>query len=133
MFLLDSNVCIQYANGTSESVVRNFVKQPSEEIALCSIVKAELLFGARRNQQVEKKLLRWKRFFTRLQSLPFDDSCAETYSKVRRELGRQGNIIGPNDLLIASIALTHHATLVTNNTREFSRVSNLRLEDWQAR
>ncbi len=98
---------------------------------MCSVVKAELLFGARRSQRVEENLLRYRSFFDSLQSFPFDDDCAEEYSLVRSELSRRGNLIGHNDLLIAAIALTHHATLVTHNTREFSRVSNLRLEDWQ--
>ena len=131
MFLLDSNVCIQYINGTSESVVRNMVSQPWKNLAVCSVVRAELLFGARRSLRVEENLLRYRKFLDPLHSFPFDDNCAEEYSRVRSELSRQGSLIGPNDLLIASIALAHDATLVTNNTREFKRVQNLRLEDWQ--
>lgn len=100
-------------------------------MAVCSIVKAELLYGARHSRQVEKNLLRYRRFLTPLKSLPFDDDCAEEYAWIRSDLSRKGNLIGPNDLLIAAIALTHNAILVTNNTREFSRVRNLRLEDWQ--
>lgn len=133
MFLLDSNVCIQFINGTSIDVAKNFRKQPPTEIAVCSVVRAELLYGARRSQRVEENLLRYRRFLKPLQSLPFDDDCAEEYSWVRNELSRQGNLIGPNDLLIAAIALAHNVILVTNNTREFSRVRNLRLEDWQER
>ena len=55
----------------------------------------------------------------------------ETYGQVRTHLERAGTPIGPNDLMIASIALTHNLTLVTHNTREFSRVPDLRIEDWE--
>jgi tRNA(fMet)-specific endonuclease VapC len=65
-------------------------------------------------------------------SLPFDDASAEVYGRIRAQLGAQGNLIGPNDLLIASIALANNLTLVTHNTREFSRIPELRIEDWVA-
>ena len=109
------------------------VSQPWKNLAVCSVVKAELLFGARRSQRVEENLLRYRKFLDPLHSFPFDDDCAEEYSRIRSELSCKGNLIGPNDLLIASIAVAHDATLVTNNTKEFSRVRNLRLEDWQER
>ena len=65
-------------------------------------------------------------------SLPFDDRCAEAYGRIRARLAEVGSIIGPNDLLIASIAVVHGATLVTHNVREFSRVEGLAYEDWEA-
>jgi tRNA(fMet)-specific endonuclease VapC len=53
------------------------------------------------------------------------------YSLIRADLAAKGTPIGPNDLMIASIALAHDLTLVTHNTSEFSRVPGLRIEDWQ--
>ena len=64
-------------------------------------------------------------------SLPFDDAAAEAYGRLRAELARRGMPIGPNDLMIAAIALAYGFTLVTHNTSEFSRVPGLRLEDWE--
>jgi tRNA(fMet)-specific endonuclease VapC len=64
-------------------------------------------------------------------SLPFDDPAAEQYGRVREQLASAGMPIGPNDLLIASIALANGLTLVTHNTTEFSRVPGLAIEDWQ--
>jgi tRNA(fMet)-specific endonuclease VapC len=64
-------------------------------------------------------------------SLPFDDAAAEEYGKVRAHLAVLGTPIGPNDLMIATIALANAVTLVTNNTSEFSRVPGLSIEDWQ--
>ena len=132
MYLLDTNTCIQFMNGTSPAVKRHFQQCSPSEIAVCSVVKAELLFGARHSQRVEANLQRLKLFFAPLQSLPFDDRCAEEYAQIRADLTRQGKLIGPNDLLIAAIARAHDAVLVTNNTNEFERVANLRLTDWQA-
>lgn len=64
-------------------------------------------------------------------SLPFDDEAAELYGENRHHLALLGTPIGPNDMMIASIALANHLILVTHNTREFSRVPGLKLEDWQ--
>ncbi len=131
MYLLDTNACIQFLNGTSETLKSHFKQNASSGIALCSIVKAELLFGARHSQRVEANLLRIKQFSAPLTSLVFDDRCAEEYAQIRADLSCQGKIIGANDMLIASIARAHDAVLITNNTGEFSRITNLRIEDWQ--
>ncbi|HFE36985.1 MAG TPA: type II toxin-antitoxin system VapC family toxin [Gammaproteobacteria bacterium] len=131
MYLLDTNACIQFLNGTSEKIKENFQQHAPTEIAICSIVKAELLFGARHSQYIERNLLKLKHFFTPFNSLAFDDYCAEEYAQIRADLSRQGKMIGPNDLMIAAIARTYDAVLVTNNSGEFSRVANLRMEDWQ--
>jgi tRNA(fMet)-specific endonuclease VapC len=65
-------------------------------------------------------------------SFPFDDHAADEYGRLRAQLARQGTPIGPNDLMIASIALAHRTTLVTHNTHEFSRVPGLPIVDWEA-
>jgi tRNA(fMet)-specific endonuclease VapC len=81
---------------------------------------------------VDANLQRLRLFFSPLASLPFDDRCVETYAMIRTDLAAQGKLIGPNDLMIAAIARTHQATLVTRNVSEFGRVAGLQLEDWQA-
>lgn len=130
MYLLDTNTCIHFLNGGSTKVRQQLQDQTPSEIALCSVVKAKLLYGARNSQKVEANLQRLKQFFAPLSSLPFDDRCAEEYAQIRADLTRQGKLIGPNDLMIAAIARAHDAILVTNNTAEFQRVANLRLVDW---
>jgi tRNA(fMet)-specific endonuclease VapC len=63
--------------------------------------------------------------------LPFDDLCAEHYGIIRADLAAQGTPTGNNDTLIAAIARAHDAVLVTHNTKEFGRITGLRLQDWQ--
>ena len=131
MYLLDSNVCIHLLNERHTEIEKNFRLRSPSDIALCSIVKAELLFGARYSQRVNANLKRLKQFFAPLASLPFDDRCAEEYGQIRADLTAQGKLIGPNDMLIAATARAYDAILVTHNTNEFGRITALRLEDWE--
>ncbi len=131
MFVLDSNVCIRLLNQTHAGIAERFRRLPANEIALCSIVKAELLYGARRSRRVEENLHVLRVFFGPLTSLPFDDRCAVEAAQIRADLASQGTPIGPHDILIAATARAHDAVLVTHNTREFARVTGLRLEDWE--
>ncbi len=131
MFLLDTNICIHLLNEKHIGIEKNFRSHSPAEISLCSIVKAELLFGARHSQRVSANLQRLKQFFAPLASLPFDDRCAEEYAQIRADLSAQGKIIGPNDMLIAGIARANNATLVTHNVGEFSRIVGIKIEDWE--
>lgn len=131
MFLLDTNVCIHLLNGQHSSIHDKFMQTTPSEIVLCSVVKAELIFGARYSAKVEDNLLLLKKFFAPLNSLPFDDRAAEEYGVIRADLSKQGKIIGPNDLMIASIVKAFDVTLVSHNTKEFSRITGLRLTNWQ--
>jgi tRNA(fMet)-specific endonuclease VapC len=112
-YLLDTNVCIRYLNGRSEGVRQQLTQKKPEEIVLCSIVKAELFYGALKSRKPESNLKKQRRFVERFASLPFNDEAAETYSQVRADLEKIGKPIGPNDLLIAAIALANEVTLVT--------------------
>lgn len=132
MYLLDSNVCIHLLNRKRPGIQQHFQQHSPGEIALCSIVKAELLYGARHSQRVEANLQLLARFFAPLVSLPFDDRCAEETGLIRADLAGQGSPIGPNDLLIAATARAHDAVLITHNSGEFARVTGLRMEDWEA-
>lgn len=131
IYLLDTNVCIRLLNARPPAVLKHFRKHLPIDIALCSVVKAELLYGARRSQRSESNLQLLRAFFAPLQSLPFDDECAGHTGQIHADLLNQGKPIGPNDTLIAAIARAHDATLVTNNTGQFGRVAGLRMEDWE--
>jgi len=132
MYLLDTNVCINLLNNQQPEIEKKFRSLSPSEIALCSIVKAELFFGARNSNRIDANLQRLHFFFAPLQSLAFNDLCADEYGLIRTDLQAQGKLIGPNDLLIAAIARTHQAILVTHNTKGFNRISGLRLDDWES-
>ena len=131
IYLLDTNVCIHLINQRHRAILKRFRTHVPGDIALCSVVRAELLTVARRSGRIEANLQLLKAFFAPLQSLPFDDDCAEHYSQIHADLLNQGTPIGPNDTLIAAIARAHGATLVTHNMREFGRVAGLKMEDWE--
>lgn len=131
-FLLDTNVCIDYLRGKAVGVRKRMGSLLPGDIVLCSIVKAELFYGAMKSANPPMALAKQQPFVSPFASLPFDDSAAEQYGRLRAALEKQSALIGPNDLLIASIALANNVTLVTHNTDEFSRVPGLQMEDWQA-
>jgi tRNA(fMet)-specific endonuclease VapC len=129
--LLDTNTCIHYLNGTSESIREHVEEAGPGNIVLCSVVKAELFYGALKSRKAKRNLKRLTRFVNRFPSLPFDDQAARVYGRIRARLAKAGMLIGPNDLMIAAIAMARGTAVVTHNTQEFSRVKNLTLEDWQ--
>ncbi len=100
------------------------------QIFSCGVVRAELMFGARKSQRVDANLEGYERLLRPFESLPFDDEAANHYGLIRALLERAGTPIGNNDLLIAAIALRGDFILVTRNHREFSRVPGLRVEVW---
>ena len=129
-FLLDTNVCVAYLNGSDAALRDRLLAARPDEVHLCSVVKAELLYGARNSARVEENLGRLRTLFDVLMSLPFGDDAAEQYGILRTQLRREGRLIGSNDLLIAAIALAADLTLVTRNQAEFRRVPGLRLAVW---
>ena len=131
MFLLDTNACIRILNGSSPPLVSRLREHDPGDIRLCSIVKGELYYGARRSSRVEDNLRLLEAFFEPLLCLSFDDLCAEHYGLIRGDLEAAGHPIGPNDLMIAATARAHDLVLVTHNTREFGRVVGLRMQDWE--
>jgi tRNA(fMet)-specific endonuclease VapC len=130
-YLIDSNVCVIYLNGKSPLLQQRLNSTPVDEIIVCSIVKGELFYGSRRSNNLAKSLQIQQDFLAQFISLPFDDTAAVVYGRIRAELAKAGTPIGPNDLQIAAIAIANDLTLVTHNTREFSRVNGLKLEDWE--
>lgn len=132
IYLLDTNACIRYLNGRAAGIRSRLESLAPEDVALCSVVKAELYYGAARTRDPARTLAQITSFMSPLASLPFDDFCAEAYGRIRAQLEQAATPIGPNDMMIAAIAVTHNLTLVTHNTREFERVAGLMFTDWEA-
>jgi tRNA(fMet)-specific endonuclease VapC len=131
IYLLDTNTCIAYLRGRSARVAQALREAQPEDIALCAVVVAELFEGAHRSVQREHNLARVAEFVTRFIILPFDIAAAEIAGQLGADLAARGTPIGAHDLQIAAIALANDLTLVTHNTREFSRLTGLQLEDWE--
>ncbi len=131
MYLLDTNACIRLLNGSSPSLAERLRREGPRQVRLCSVVKAELLFGASKSARVRENHRVLTAFFAPFRCLPFDEPAAVQYGEIRAHLEKAGTPIGPNDLLIASISRANDLTLVTHNTREFSRVPGLGVEDWE--
>jgi tRNA(fMet)-specific endonuclease VapC len=133
IYLLDSNAWILYMRQTDPQLVRKVQSQPRGDVGLCSVVLGELYYGAFHSSPAQQA--RHLNLVVQLRNLfpsaPFDDASAEIYGRIRADLAAKGMLIGPNDLMITAIALTHGLIVVTHNTAEFSRVAGLTLEDWQ--
>ncbi len=130
-YLLDTNVCVRFLNGESELLRQQFLRTDRQDIAVCSVVKAELFYGAMRSNDPTSAWARQRRFLEEFVSLPLDDFAALIAGRVHAQLANAGTPIGIHDLLIAAIALANNLILVTHNTREFERVEDLEIEDWE--
>lgn len=130
-YLLDTNVCIVYLKGRNLNLKQKLDAVPIQEIAVCSVVKAELCFGSMKSANPERNFALQQAFLAQFVSLSFDDLAATNFGTIRAQLETRGISIGGYDLQIAAIALANNLTLVTHNTREFERVQGLQLEDWE--
>jgi tRNA(fMet)-specific endonuclease VapC len=128
-YLLDTNIWIALAKGEAHAK-EMFDRAGITNIVTCSVVRAELMYGARKSHQADRNLRGFRRLLEFCPSLPFDDLAADHYGELRATLEKTGSVIGGNDLMIASIALAHGVVLVTRDVREFERVAGLRLDGW---
>jgi tRNA(fMet)-specific endonuclease VapC len=131
IYLLDTNVCIVYLKGQNSHLKQKLDNILLSEIAVCSVVKGELFYGSLRSANPERNLRLQQEFLSQFLSLPFDDQSAVVFGEIRAQLAAKGTPIGAYDLQIAAIALANNLILVTHNTKEFSRIPQLQLEDWE--
>lgn len=128
--LLDTNICIGIINGKEPELRRKIKSMNKGDVVICSVVKAELLYGVKKSQQRAKNEHRLGVFFSQVQSLPFDDDSADQYGSLRALLEQAGITVGANDLMIAAIAQQHRLAVVTRNEREFGMIPTLKIEIW---
>ena len=131
-YLLDTNACISYINGQAPSLRDIFHSKAFSDIVVSSITKAEMYYGSQKSQTPERSRTEQEGFFQIIDCLPFDDDAAEEYGSIRAYLERRGTPVGPHDMLIAAIARANGLVVVTHNTKEFSRIPGLNIEDWEA-
>jgi len=129
MFLLDTNTLIYFFKGQGK-VAEHLFALPPGDVAISSVSLYEIEVGIAKSAQPARRRKQFDAFLEVVSLLPFDRSAARAAATVRVDLERRGLPIGPLDNLIAGVALAHRATLVTRNTREFSRLPNLAVMDW---
>ena len=129
-YLLDTNICIEVIRQRGGRALERLRTCAVGGVGISAITLAELMHGAEKSAWPERNRAAVYRFSAPLEILPFDDGCAAAYGRIRAGLERQGDIIGPMDLLIAAHALCVEAVLITGNEREFRRVEGLRVEIW---
>jgi tRNA(fMet)-specific endonuclease VapC len=130
MYLLDTNICIYAIKKKSEDLLEKLSRNLENGILISSLTVAELEFGVSNSQFPEKNRFSLLEFLSIFTILDFRETDAIPYGEIKTYLRKKGTIIGPIDLLLAAQALSNDLVLVTNNTKEFSRIENLKIEDW---
>ncbi len=130
-YLLDTDTCI-YALKQRQPVLDILLSKRRVDVALSAITEAELRTGAAKSSAPMRTLEKLHNFLAPIQILAFDSVDAMAYAKLRSQLEKKGQPIGPMDMLIAAQALVRSLILVTNNQREFKRVGRLQLANWAA-
>jgi len=129
-YLLDTNICIYLIKHSPTAVFKRFQKLRVGEVGISAITFCELQFGVANSSKPEKNQLALMEFLAPLEILDFPSAAGVVYGEVRAQLRRKGTPIGNFDLLIGAHAVHAGLTLVTNNTKEFKRIPNLKLENW---
>ena len=129
-FLLDTNICIYIIKNKYLDIVKKMEKVGIENIGVSSITIAEMEYGISKSTKPNESESKLYEFLVPFTVLDFNVSAARYYGKIRNELNRKGTPIGTMDLLIASIAIANRLKIVTNNEKEFERISGLRIENW---
>jgi tRNA(fMet)-specific endonuclease VapC len=130
-YLLDTNICIYVINENPEKVLRRFVQYPVSEFGISSITHAELQYGVEKSRQRAQNQKALDEFLLPITILPFyGRDIMVRYGEIRAFLEAAGKTIGPLDTLIAAHALALNLTIVSNNIKEFSRIPELKCENW---
>ena len=129
-YLVDTGVFSLMVKGQDASINTRLQTLAKGEAMLSVITAGEFYYGVARAPVSKLRDQRAQRLLDFFGLLPLDAEVAASYGTVRADLRRAGTPIGPNDLWLAAQALAHGLTMVTRNTREFQRVSGLKVEDW---
>ena len=129
-YMLDTNICIYAIKHKPEIVFQRLQAIDPEDVCVSAVTYAELVHGVEKSAAVEKNRLALSMLLANIEILDFDVDAADCYGKIRADLEKKGTPIGPLDMMIAGHAQSLGYTVVTNNEKEFSRVSNLKIENW---
>ena len=129
-YLLDTNICIYIIKKKPAEVFEKFRNLTIGDVGISSITLAELQYGIEKSSNSDKNREALEKFLTPIEIIDYDYDATVEYGKIRVELEKKGIPIGSLDMLIASHAKSLDVILVTNNVREFQRISGLRIENW---
>ena len=129
-YLIDTNLCVHVMRGKDTKLLGTFNRH-AEQICISSIVLAELTYGAENSARVAQNLDAIEKFTARLAVVAFDSEAARHFGRIKVAL--KAAPIGPLDMLIAAHARSANFIVVTDNVGEFSRVPDLRVENWVSR
>lgn len=129
-YFLDTNIIIYALKNSYSKIKDHFLQVPSTSIVIPSIVLAEIEYGARKCKDYQKTIQKYQAFTGNFISVSFDDKAIKEYGLIRSSLEKKGEVIGANDLMIAAIVKASNGILITHNTKEFSKIEGLRIEDW---
>ena len=128
--MLDTNICIYAIKHKPQTVFLRLQEIDPQDVCISSVTYAELVYGVEKSNAVQNNRIALTMLLANIDILNFDVRAADEYGKIRADLERKGTPIGPLDMMIAGHAKSAGCILVTNNTREFSRVAGLKLENW---
>ncbi len=129
-FMLDTDTCSYIMKRSHPLLLKRLQVMDVKDVCMSVITKAELLYGVEVSPRRAQDADALAAFMPYVEALAFADDAALHYAEIRADLKKRGALIGANDLLIAAHARGLGLTLVTNNTAEFERVKNLKLENW---
>ena len=129
-YMLDTNICIYAIKHKPEKVFQKLQTVDPQDVCVSSVTYAELVHGVEKSAAVEKNRLALSMLLANIEILDFDVEAADCYGKIRAALEKKGTPIGSLDMMIAGHAMSMGYTVVTNNVKEFSRVPDLKIENW---
>jgi tRNA(fMet)-specific endonuclease VapC len=129
-YLLDTNICIYIAKHRPQEVLKRFQRLQPGEAAMSVITQGELRYGACKSRYRNETQKILEELTTLIPVLALHEHASDCYGKIRAELEKSGQVIGNNDLWIASHALALGVALVTNNENEFRWVRGLVVRNW---
>ena len=130
LYLLDTNICIYIAKHKPIEVLQRFQLLEVGQVGMSVITHGELTHGAYKSQQPQLALSKLQQLVELIPVMPIAATVSEHYGQIRSSLEKTGTPIGNNDLWIASHALAEKCILVSNNCKEFNRITDLTLENW---
>lgn len=130
MYILDTNICIFAIKKKFPELLDKISVRLNDGVYISSLTVAELEYGVSNSLYPEKNRIALLEFLSIFNILDFRETDAVPYGIIKTNLRRNGNVIGPIDMLLAAQGISNNMTMVTNNIKEFQRVEGLKIEDW---